>query len=227
MNASAPLSRAQRPPEVAERVYRLGTKWVNFYLVADGAEFTLVDAGYPGYFMQVERAVAALGVDLDAIRAVLVTHHHVDHAGTAERLRSITDTRVLCGERDSPKVGGERPSHPPRGFYRQVWRPSMIAYLAHTVAKGGARYHPVAGLEQLSEDRALQLPGRPWVIQTPGHMAGHYSVVLAERGVLFSGDAMVNFDYASGRRGPALHVSTRTDGRRSTRSPGSSQSKPR
>jgi glyoxylase-like metal-dependent hydrolase (beta-lactamase superfamily II) len=70
---------------------------------------------------------------------------------------------------------------------------------------GGAGYHPVARLELLSEDRALQLPGRPGVMQTPGHTAGHCSVVLAEREVLFSGDAMVNFDYASGRRGPALH----------------------
>jgi glyoxylase-like metal-dependent hydrolase (beta-lactamase superfamily II) len=43
------------------------------------------------------------------------------------------------------------------------------------------------------------------VVHTPGHTSGHCSVLLAERGVLFSGDAMVNFDYASGRRGLSQH----------------------
>jgi hypothetical protein len=40
----------ERPPEVAEGVYRLGTRWINFYLVAEGAQYTLVDSGYPGYW---------------------------------------------------------------------------------------------------------------------------------------------------------------------------------
>jgi hypothetical protein len=34
------------PREVAEGVYRLGTKWLNFYLVEEDGEFTLIDAGY-------------------------------------------------------------------------------------------------------------------------------------------------------------------------------------
>jgi glyoxylase-like metal-dependent hydrolase (beta-lactamase superfamily II) len=75
----------ERPPEIAEGVYRLGTSWVNFYLVAAEAEFTLVDAGYPGYWKYLSAALAALGARPDAIRAVIVTHHHADHAGTAER----------------------------------------------------------------------------------------------------------------------------------------------
>jgi glyoxylase-like metal-dependent hydrolase (beta-lactamase superfamily II) len=81
----------------------------------------------------------------------------------------------------------------------------MIRYLAHTVAFGGARYRPVAATTPPDSDAVLDLPGRPRVIPTPGHTAGHYSVLLAERGVLFSGDAMVNFDYAAGKSGVKLH----------------------
>jgi glyoxylase-like metal-dependent hydrolase (beta-lactamase superfamily II) len=96
-------------------------------------------------------------------------------------------------------------SHPPSGFYREAWRPSMIRYLAHTVVVGGARYRPVAEVEELGGDQVVDLPGRARVIETPGHTAGHYSVLLETRGVLFAGDAMVNFDYASGRTGLNLH----------------------
>jgi glyoxylase-like metal-dependent hydrolase (beta-lactamase superfamily II) len=191
--------------EVASRVFRLGTRWVNFYLVGDGTEFTLVDAGYPRYWKQVAAALDSLGASPSAISGVIVTHHHVDHSGTAERVRADGEAKVFVGRGDADIVRGQRPSHVPPGFYRQSWRPSMARYLAHTVAVGGASYRPVSELEVIGEDGVLDLPGSPRVVETPGHTAGHCSVILDERGVLFSGDAMVNFDYASGESGLKLH----------------------
>jgi glyoxylase-like metal-dependent hydrolase (beta-lactamase superfamily II) len=81
----------------------------------------------------------------------------------------------------------------------------MARYLAHTVAVGGASYRPVPQAQVLSEDGVLEVPGRPRVIETPGHTMGHYSVAVDDRGVLFAGDAMVNFDYASGESGLRQH----------------------
>jgi glyoxylase-like metal-dependent hydrolase (beta-lactamase superfamily II) len=194
----------QAPAEVASGVYRLGTKWVNFHLVVDGDEAVLVDAGYPGYLEQVARQLSALGLGLDAIRAVIITHHHVDHAGTAEEVRSRANARVFVHEGDAPRVRGEHPSHPPSGFYREAWRPSMIRYLAHTIRVGGARYRPVSDVTLL-EDGLLDVPARPRIVYTPGHTKGHCSVLLEDRGTLLSGDAMMNFDYASGGTGLKLH----------------------
>jgi glyoxylase-like metal-dependent hydrolase (beta-lactamase superfamily II) len=191
--------------EVAPSVYRLGTRWANFYLVADGDGALLIDAGYPGYWKQVGPALGATGRSLDALAGVIVTHHHVDHVGTAEAARIRTGAPVFVHRDDATIVRGERRSHVPPGFYRQSWRPSMARYLAHTVAAGGARYRPVGAVETLGDDEVLDLPGRPRVIHTPGHTAGHCSVVLEERGVLFAGDAMVNFDYAAGRTGLNQH----------------------
>lgn len=208
MNAtpSRRTTRSHAPPEVPEGVYRLGTKWVNFYLVAEEGEFTLIDAGYPGYWKYLVEAIDALGTSLGAIRAVILTHHHADHVGTAERLRSEADARVLVGEGDAWIVGGNYPSHANPGFYRQSsWRPSGIRFLAHSAAAGGARYRPVESVEALREDRALNLPGHPRVIHTPGHTAGHYAVALEQRGILFSGDAMASFDYVTGVRGLGQH----------------------
>jgi glyoxylase-like metal-dependent hydrolase (beta-lactamase superfamily II) len=191
--------------EVAHGVYRLGTRWANFYLVTDGDESILVDAGYPRYWQQVEAAMSEVGQHVRNLSTVLVTHHHVDHVGTAQHLRSLSGARVLVHERDAPMVRGQRRSHVPPGFYRHSWRPSMARYLIHTVAAGGAQYRPVPEAEPWSADRTLDLPGRPGIIATPGHTAGHCSVALEERGVLFAGDAMVSFDYATGTHGVALH----------------------
>jgi glyoxylase-like metal-dependent hydrolase (beta-lactamase superfamily II) len=191
-------------PEVADGVFRLGTKWVNFYLVAEDGEFALVDTGYPGYWNHLTQGTNRLGGTASAITGAIVTHHHVDHAGTAERLSRV-GARVFVQKADAAIVRGERRSHVPPGFYRQSWRPSMARYLAHTIAVGGAKYRPAPRVEEWQQDQILDLPGRPRIVHTPGHTAGHTSVVLEERGVLFSGDAMVNFDYAKGEAGLRQH----------------------
>jgi glyoxylase-like metal-dependent hydrolase (beta-lactamase superfamily II) len=194
-----------KPAEVAGGVLRLGTKWVNFYLLVDQGEATLIDAGYPGYWPQVSEALGALGLPNDSLSAVVVTHHHVDHVGTAEQCRREAGATVYVHEADAPIVRGERRSHVPPGFYRQSWRPSMARYLAHTVAAGGGRYRRVDRVEALSDELVLDVPGRPRVIPTPGHTAGHCSVFVEDRGVLVAADAMVNFDYASGETGLRPH----------------------
>src|SRR5262249_55864708 len=88
-----------RPPGVnlsspAPGVWRAGDALVNFYLVAEGCDLTLVDAGLPGHWDQLAPALATLGRSLSDVRAVLVTHAHPDHFGMAERIRQVADARV-------------------------------------------------------------------------------------------------------------------------------------
>jgi glyoxylase-like metal-dependent hydrolase (beta-lactamase superfamily II) len=191
--------------EVAEGTFQLGTQWANFHLVTEGTEAILIDAGYPAYWTQVPAVAHELGLSLNGLLAVIVTHHHVDHVGAAKRLQSTTHAVVHVHAADAPMVRGDRRSHVPPGFYRQCWRPSMARYLIHTAAAGGARYRPVPAIHELRDGDVLDLPGSPRVIHTPGHTAGHCSIALDRRGVLLCDDAMVNFDYAAGRHGLGLH----------------------
>jgi glyoxylase-like metal-dependent hydrolase (beta-lactamase superfamily II) len=48
----------------------------------------VVDCGFPGYHDQLPTALAQLDRSLDAVSAVVLTHYHSDHVGSAERVRS-------------------------------------------------------------------------------------------------------------------------------------------
>ncbi len=90
--------------------------------MTDGDEAILVDPGYSRYDSQLAHLLATLGLSMDAISAVFVTHHHVDHIGTAELARS-NRAQVFAHESDVAKLSGRTKSHPPDGFFRESWRP--------------------------------------------------------------------------------------------------------
>lgn len=196
--------RLREPLEVRSGVYMLGSEWVNFYLVREGSDAILIDGGYTRYSSQVTHLFERIGLQQDAVSAVFVTHHHVDHVGTAEFTRR-RGASVVAGKRDSDKIRGRESSRPPEGFFSQSWRPTMVRYLCHTTLAGGASYNPVAQVQIAEAEQTFDLPGRPTIVPTPGHTHGHFSVHMPEAGVLFTGDALVNFDYATGERGPKLH----------------------
>src|SRR3954466_12674965 len=69
--------------EVEGGVHRLGSERGNFYLVEDEGRVTVVDAGLSGYWDQVEPALGGIGLELDDVAAVVLTHAHSDHTGVA------------------------------------------------------------------------------------------------------------------------------------------------
>ena len=73
--------------QVAPGIWRGGTRYVNWYVVDAGADgLTLVDAGLPRYGGHLDGSLQALGRTRSDVRAVVLTHGHVDHTGMAAEL---------------------------------------------------------------------------------------------------------------------------------------------
>ena len=188
--------------QVAEGVHRLGSRLFNYYLVADGEALTLVDAGLPGLRPSLDETLAALGRSVGDIRAVVLTHAHGDHIGIAEALRTEAGVPVFVHAHDEELARTGRQPKRER---------SLVPYLRYGAAWGliagfirNGRPPKIGEVTTFGDNDALDVPGRPVAIPTPGHTEGHVSFHLPDRGVLFAGDAMNNRNPLTGRIGPQI-----------------------
>src|SRR5690348_476226 len=67
--------------EVADGVFFVQGTLVNWVLLRNGSDLTLIDGGYPGDIDDVEASIRAIGRQPEDVRAVLLTHAHADHMG--------------------------------------------------------------------------------------------------------------------------------------------------
>ena len=86
--------------DVAPGVHRVEDAYTNWYIVEDGDELTVVDAGVPTSWDSLLEAVKALGRRLEDIRALVLTHAHFDHVGFAEKARQRLDIPVYAHRRE-------------------------------------------------------------------------------------------------------------------------------
>ena len=76
--------------------------------------------------------------------------------------------------------------------------------MVHLLRSGVTRVPPIASLETMDDGEVLDVPGAPRVLHAPGHTAGSCALLLEDRSVLLSGDALVTLDMTRGRTGPQI-----------------------
>jgi glyoxylase-like metal-dependent hydrolase (beta-lactamase superfamily II) len=186
--------------EVADGVHHARAKHVSWVLVTEGADVTLIDSGYPGDRSRVIASLERIGRSPADIGAILLTHGHPDHIGSAEFLRRAHGIPVRAHAREAANARGERIEQVSEAvLLRMIWRPDVVVWLFDVLRLKGARPERLSGLEEFTEG-PLDVPGAPVAVPTPGHTSGHTSFHLPDRGALAAGDALMT-DHALTRHG--------------------------
>lgn len=151
--------------------------------------------------MKSDDAVAAqlraLGVDPMQLKTVVMTHLHLDHAGS---IQEFPHAKFICGTREWESA------HEPRGFSRGYIKKQFD----HAFDFKLIDYEATSINSFASFGRAFDLfgDGSIVLVSTPGHSAGHQSVILRlkNREALICGDAAyVRQTIEDGKRPLILH----------------------
>ena len=189
--------------EVADDVFFARGADVNWVLLRDGRELTLVDTGYPGYLDDVLRSIGELGSEPKDVAAVLITHAHVDHVGGANHFAQTYGTPVYTGEQEARHARREfLEQATPLDVAKNLWRPGMAAWLSRVMRVGVTRKVAIPTAEAFPT--VLDLPGRPAPLLTGGHTSGHTAYHLPAARAVLTGDELVTGHALLRGTGPSL-----------------------
>lgn len=161
------------------RIPILPLKIVNAYLLIGSNGCILIDAGLPGSVTKVEKVLAKKGLSFKDIRAIVITHAHVDHAGGAAELREKSRAPIIAHEDDLPYYKREMPmTFCPTGRVGRYFLRTPLPHQSYTAFEPDVL---------LSEGHSFDLS--PFgvtgtVKHTPGHTKGSISVELGTKEAL-------------------------------------------
>lgn len=170
----------------------------NVYLLDDDIT-TLVDTGYdtPGIRDEIVDGFESVGLRVEDLDRIYVTHYHIDHTGLLGWLVSRSDATVYAHPGDQPLVEGDqaawRRMEAERDESLEDWAvpDSTIETFKNTLVDEA----DVVGdqhVEPLEVDVDIDLGEtiiRP--LHTPGHSLGHSAFVLPDRNEVLTGDALL------------------------------------
>lgn len=191
--------------QVADNVFAFAGTDVNWVILQEGTDLTLIDAGWNGDIQAVERSIRALGRRPQDLRAVLLTHAHADHTGALNHLHDNYGVPLYMDAVEvSNALGTTTESGGPMDVAKRLYRPRVIRWAARITKAGALRHCTFPAAQPFPQQGALDLPGRPVPIATRGHTSGHTSYYLPDLGVLITGDALVTAHPTLNGVGPRL-----------------------
>jgi glyoxylase-like metal-dependent hydrolase (beta-lactamase superfamily II) len=191
--------------EAADGVYLCNGSDVNWVILRDGDDLTLIDSGYPGDVRAVEASIRAIGREPSDVRAILLTHAHIDHIGAANHFHESYGTptytdgvEVAHAHRDYLEQAG------PKDVVKNVWRPGVLPWALRVARNGATTKVTIAHAEPFPTSGPLDLPGGPVPVATHGHPSGHTAYYLPAVGAVATGDGLVTGHAISLYRGPQV-----------------------
>ena len=166
-----------------------GMRRANVYLLSGGEQLILVDSGMTGSAEQIAAQLDEGGFSLSALSAIVLTHAHTDHSGSAAEVARRSGAPI-CAHRDEvPYIEGTQ-SLPARSLVTRA-----LLWLEPRMA---------GGRSSIAIDRPLddgEEPGGLRVVHTPGHTPGSMCLFHPEEGIAFCGDLFFNENPMTGRPG--------------------------
>lgn len=178
---------------------------VNWLLLREGDDVTLIDTGYPGDRPRLEASLRAIGRRLEDVRAVLITHAHIDHIGSVNHVAERSGAAVYTDAtevRHAHREYLEQAS--PADIAANLWRPGVLPWLLRVGRKGVIKDVTLPGAAPFPNAGALDVPGRPVPVPTRGHTSGHTSYHLPGVGAVATGDELVTAHAVLRERGPQI-----------------------
>jgi len=143
----------------------------------------MIDTGLAGEPALIRRLFRRLGLAPQSLKAILLTHGHLDHAGNLAWLKDWSGAKVYAHPIEQEHVDGR---YPYQGINRWCGR-------LEAVGRKLTGYRPAKIDEFLQDGQKLPFWGGLEAIHLPGHTLGHFGFYNEKSRFLFCGDMMASY----------------------------------
>lgn len=163
------------------RIVRLDVASANVYVIEENDRRLMIDAGNPGDEERYEALMQEAGIDPATIDYAILTHGHIDHAGTAASFQKRYGITVIGGADDQPMIDAQgQVELCPTSLTARLLRMTIKGkrYPTFTLDRAIAMDGPVIDLAELG------MSGR--ILPHSGHTPGSVVVLIGQHA--FVGD---------------------------------------
>lgn len=165
------------------------------FLLHDGARSVMIDTGLAGEPILIRRLFRRLKLAPTSLKAILLTHGHLDHAGNLAWLKEWTGATVYAHPHEQLHVDG---IYPYQGINRWCGRLECAGRKIF-----GCR--PAKIDEFITDGQQLPFWGGLQVVHLPGHTLGHCGFFSGRHNLLFCGDMIGSYFFSAHRPAAILN----------------------
>src|SRR5256886_8369929 len=175
---------------IAPDVGWLPVSFANVYFIGrPGGKWVLIDAGLPGRGREIFTAAEARCGSGSRPEAIVLTHGHIDHAGSALALAEMWDVPIYVHRLELPFLTGKSLYPPPDPTVG-----GAIAFLSRFLPRLSRNFG--SRVRELHQQKVPGASGWQW-LTTAGHSPGHICLFRDSDRILLTGDALVSVDMDS------------------------------
>lgn len=156
---------------LADGVWWIQLRGVNAYLLEDGDDLVLCDAGMPWHRSAIQSQIEQTGHAVSDLDRILVTHYDLDHVGGLAGLD--TDAPIYAGGDDVAILRGD--TKPPLTNHKGLLQRGMSLFVER----------PSSTIRSIADGETI---GSFTAYYTPGHNPGHIAYISEDLGVGLLGD---------------------------------------
>ena len=90
--------------KIVDGIYQVEGVNGKVYLVEDGEKLILVDTGLPRSSKKIVKAIEELNRKPSDISFIVLTHFHIDHVGSAKKMKQLTNAKIAVHQIDADYV---------------------------------------------------------------------------------------------------------------------------
>ena len=155
----------------------------------------MIDTGLAGEPVLIRRLFRRLRLEPSSLKAILLTHGHLDHAGNLAWLKKWSGATTYAHPNEQAHIDG---NYPYQGTNRWCGRLEAAGRKLF-----GCRRAKIDKF--ITDGQRLPFWGGLEVIHLPGHTLGHCGFHSTRHNLLFSGDMMASYFFSAHRPWPILN----------------------